>query len=175
MKKKGAIIDLLLWITLGFFFLVLSVVFLFGFGLVTEALVSIDSTGTNLNISEAATVTFGQINQGLQQLRYWTFFLFLAMGVSILIGNFLVKANPAFFAAYVLVVIISIITSIFISNAYERLLLDSGALQETFQSFVGMSSIMLSLPIWVTVVGLMGAIFLFIGITRDPGQGGSLT
>ena len=45
----------------------------------------------------------------------------------------------------------------------------------TISEFTGASFIMLYLPIWTAVIGIMGAIFLFAGILRDADLGGSIT
>ena len=44
----------------------------------------------------------------------------------------------------------------------------------TLSDFKGASWILLNLPLWVTVVGIFGAIFLFSGILRDSGLGGGV-
>jgi len=94
-------------------------------------------------------------------------------GISILVTNFLVKTHPAFFIVYIFVVIAAIIASVYISNQYETLMTDN-VIGTTLSEFTGSSFIMLSLPIWTSVIGIFGGIFLFAGILRDREAGGSL-
>ncbi len=173
-NKRGAIVDLLIWLVVSFVVVLFFAAWIYGFDRLTDVLVSIDSGNPSVNISSAAQDSFGQINdaqtKGLHTLAYMMIFI---MGISILLGNFIVKAHPAFFIVYFLVVIVAIISSVYISNQYE-LLMTNPVLGTTISEFKGASFIMLFLPIWATVIGIFGMIFLFVGIPRDVGAGGSI-
>lgn len=171
--KKGSLVDPFIWMVASFIIIVLAAVFLYAFGQLTDALIGIDTGVASANVSEAAQNTFGFIDASLQQLRWWTFAIMLALGLSIFLSNFLVKVHPVFFVFYIMIVFIAIIVSIFISDAYESLL-RTGVLADTLLSFRGTTWIFLNLPIWMTVIGIGGGIFQFIGIIRDSGQGGGL-
>jgi len=99
--------------------------------------------------------------------------MIFAMGLSILITNFLVKSNPAFFIIYLFVVIVAIIASVYLSNQYETFMTNE-IIGTSLSEFTGASFIMLNLPLWTTVIGVFGMIFLFAGILRDRGLGGSV-
>ena len=172
--KRGSLVDIFIWMIASFIIIILAAVTLHGFGILTDSLISIDTGDSSANVSEAASNTFGFIDASLQQLRWWTFAIMLALALSIFLSNFLVKVNPVFFIFYILVVFIAVIVSIFISNAYENLLLIGGVLGDTLLTFTGTTWIFLNLPIWVTVIGVGGGIFQFIGIIRDRGLGGGL-
>jgi len=175
-NKQGAIVDLLIWLVLSFVIVLFFAVWIYGFDLITTTLTDIpNATGTiNISISDAAHSTFGKVNPAQASgLHVLAFVMIFAMALSILITNFLVKANPAFFIVYLLVIIAGIIASVYISNQYESLMTDS-ILGATLIEFTGASFIMLYLPLWTTIIGIFGAIFLFAGILRDYGAGGSV-
>ena len=48
-----------------------------------------------------------------------------------------------------------------ISNAYEQVILDP-TLASTFVGFVGANFIMLNLPTWIAVIGIIGGIIMFV-------------
>jgi len=52
--------------------------------------------------------------------------------------------------------------------------LQNATLGSTLSDFTAASFIMLNLPVWVVIIGLFGAIFLFAGIIRDAQAGGSV-
>ncbi len=173
-RKKGSVIDILVWLVVSFIIITFFGLWIYGFNLVTDKLTSINTGSSTINISDAAQKTFGQINpaqtKGLHTLAYVMIFI---MGLSILVSNFLVKTHPAFFVVYLLIVIGAIISSVYISNQYESFLTND-VVGTTFAGFTGANFIMLYLPIWTTVIGLFGALFLFAGIMRDRGMGESI-
>ena len=64
--------------------------------------------------------------------------------------------------------------SVYISNAYESIIISGNVLAPTLESFTGMNYIMLHLPILAAVIGIFGAILLFVGITVDREAGGGI-
>ncbi len=172
MNKQGAITDIIVWMAVGFITILFFAGFMFGHGILTERLSNINNTGI-INVSGAAEVTFGKVDVALGGLKILAFIIIFTMGLSILISNFLVKAHPVFFVVYVLITVLAIVFSVPISNVYEDMMVNP-TLGPTISEFTGGSFIMLNLPVWTTVLGLAGAIFLFIGIRRDTGAGGSV-
>jgi hypothetical protein len=83
------------------------------------------------------------------------------MVISIFIGSYLVTTKPIFFIPYIFIVIIAVIVSVGISNAYEMVINDP-TMAETFAGFVGANFIMLKLPIWIAVIGIVGGIIMFV-------------
>ncbi len=175
MNKDGnAIVNILLFVTIPFLIVIFFVAWTFAHGVLTQELLAITTTN-NINVSNTAAVTFGQIDAALPVLRWMSFGIIFALGISIFISNFLVRAHPVFFVVYFLIVIVAIVFAAILSNTYEALLLDtSSPLHSTFVKFVGANFVYLNLPVIVTVIGLVGGILLFIGIQRDAGQGGSI-
>jgi len=172
-NKKASMIDILIWLVVSFVTITFFALWVYGFNEITTKLVSITGS-SQVNISDAASKTFGVVNPaqttGLHVLAYVMIFI---SGLSILISNFLVKSHPAFFVVYLMVIIVAFIASVYISNQYE-VLMTNEIFGSTISAFKGGSFIMLYLPIWTAVIGIFGAIFLFAGILRDRGAGGSV-
>ena len=175
MNKKGqALSDILLFLVIPFIIIIFFVSWTYAHGVLTQELAGITTTN-NINVSDTAAVTFGQVDAALPILRWMSFGIIFALGISIFISNFLVRAHPVFFVVYFLIVIVAIIFAAILSNTYEALLLDtSSPLSSTFVKFTGANFVYLNLPVITTIIGLVGGILLFIGIRRDADQGGSI-
>lgn len=174
MKKKGQLFDIFVILVVMFVTFLFFAGFLYGYNLLTAQVTSVQTDSSIVNITSAAQSTFGQINTGLQSLKWISLVIVISMIISIMVSNFLVRAHPVFFIVYVMITIAAVIFSVYISNAYESILTASNPLTAELQSFRGMDYIMLHLPIWTTIIGFIGAIFLFIGVVVDRDQGGSI-
>jgi len=170
--KKGAFTDLFVIIVVGFIAVVFFATWIFMHGELTSTLRGLGNMGAS-NFTDATNRTFGQVDATLPALRWIAVVIFFSMIIAMFVSNFLIKANPVFFAVYVFILIIAIVFSAYVSNAYETLLTINDVGPEV-QQFTGMNYIFINLPIWITVVGFIGGIILFIGIFRDTGQGGSI-
>lgn len=174
MNKKGAIIDIIVWIVVAFVVVVFFGLWVWGFDMVTDKLVSIDTGSSSVNVSEVASQTFGVLNTAQASgLKFIAFCIIVAMALSILVSNFIIKSHPVFFIVYIFVIVGAFIGAVYISNAYETLTQDA-SFGPTLLSFKAGTFIMLNLPIWTLVIGIFGAIILFIGITIDAESGGGI-
>jgi len=104
-------------------------------------------------------------------LKWATVLLIVGMIISILITSFLIRARPVFFVGYIFIVIIAVIVSAPMSNAYETVY-NNPALASTFTGFYGATFIFLNLPIWVAVVGILAGIVMFAGMVKQSQYGG---
>lgn len=173
-NKRGSVIDILIWLVISFVTVAFLGMWAYAFNEVTTVMTTIEVQGSSLNISGASLDTFGQVNSAFQTwLPILSFVMIFASALSILISNFLVKVHPAFMIVYLMVIIGAVMGSVYISNAYEDLLIND-IVGSTFQSWGASSYIMINLPIWVTVIGAFGMVFLFAGIMRDANQGGGI-
>jgi hypothetical protein len=75
-------------------------------------------------------------------------------------GSYLVTTKPVYFVPYIFIVIIAVVVSAGISNAYD-MVRTNPTLASTFEGFVGANYIMLYLPIWIAVVGIIGGIIMY--------------
>lgn len=121
------------------------------------------------NLTYAANITFGQLNNGIQSLRVVALTLIFSLLLGTILSNALMKIHPAFFFVYVLIVLLVVIFSATISNAYESLL-QSNVYEGILQSFTGSNFLLLNLPVVMSVVGILGGIFLFVNIIRNTGE-----
>ena len=112
------------------------------------------------NASQVIDNTMGATAISFQALYWITAFLIFGMIFGIFIGSYLVTTKPIFFIPYLFIVIIAIIVSVPISNAYETLSNDA-TLSSTFSNFTASNFIMLNLPIWITIIGFVGGIIMF--------------
>jgi hypothetical protein len=165
-NKKGSIIDIIVWMVGGFLTLVVLGILVYVFGVLGTELSDIGQVGA-ANMTNITAQTFGVVNQSLApHLQNIALIIIVVSALSIMIHNFLVKAHPVFFVTYFIMAIASVVVSVYISNQYE-ILLSNEVIGSTLQGFTGGNFIMAWLPYWAAVVGIFGAIFLFIGIIRD--------
>jgi hypothetical protein len=133
-----------------------------------------DATGgLSVNMTKAADITFGTVNQSIQALRMVAVVYIMGLIAVFLITSALVRINPIWFFAYVLVVAFALMLSAPISNAYLTIL-QSGIYDNGLQSFTGANWILLNLPVIVLVLGMFGAVLLMINIVRQGGESDSL-
>ncbi len=177
MDKRGGIFDLVLWLAISFIAILFFVFWIYGFNIITETLATIDTPilgNENNSVANVSAGIFGKVNSvQTDSLHIIAFVLIFFTGLSIPITNFLQKSHPVFFVVFLLIIIVSFMTGVYISNQYEDLQ-SNPVFGDTIAGFRGANFIMLNLPIWVTIIGVLGAIFLFSGIIKDSGLGGSL-
>lgn len=177
MNKKGDILSIIVWIIIVFVAVLFFATWIYGHDLLTQRLraqeISTNPLLSQADYDNATERTFGTINAALPQLRWVALAMIFAMVIAIFVSGFLVKAHPVFIVPYILIVLLAIVFSVYISNAYEEILAGD-LLGGTLQTFSATNFFMLNLPIFVTIVGVGGGIFLFIGAIVDRGQGGSL-
>jgi hypothetical protein len=122
-----------------------------------------------VNMTQASDNIFGQLNTSIQALRMVALVYILCLAVSIIITNALMKRNPIWFFAYVLLCLLAVILAPQISNAYESLL-NSGIYAGGLTAFTASNFLLLNLPTLVLIVSVLGGIFLFINLIRTGGE-----
>src|SRR3990167_4953610 len=111
------------------------------------------------NMTYAADLTFGTLNNSIQALKMVSLVFILRWFVCTLIASALVRLNPLWFFAYILINILAIILAVPISNAYEKLL-QSNIYDGGLLSFTASNFILLHLPMFVLALGTFGVILL---------------
>lgn len=165
-NKKGSIVDIIIWVVVAFITILTLAIFVYLFDVLGTELSDIGMVGS-ANMTNITAQTFGVVNQSLgPSLQTIALIIIVMSALSIMIHNFLVKAHPVFFVTYFFMVIGGIIASTYVSNQYNALL-SNEVLGSTLGGFTGANFIMSWLPYWTAIVGIFGAIFLFIGIIRD--------
>lgn len=163
MNKKGAFSDLFIFMIFALIIVFVSGIFIYlGGKVLTEVHDEMDGkTFGDKNATQVVDATFGAVNRAYQGLYWISWFLIVGMVISIFIGSYLVTTKPIFFIPYAFITVIAVIVSAGISNAYEQVIADP-TLASTFAGFVGANFIMLKLPIWITVIGIVGGIIMFV-------------
>lgn len=153
----------------------MSAVWILGFETLTAAITDLPFDSPELNVSEKAEITFGNLNTSFQQLRWISFVIIFAMFMGVLIANIALRdmqIHPAFFMGYWIISTAVVAFSIFISRTYQALLETPGAFGATLGSFTGASFWVINLPFIISVIALLGGVPLFINLFRESQQGG---
>jgi hypothetical protein len=171
--KRGGYTDLFLFMILAVAIVFISVVMIM---IVNKANTKFheefdDEMFGNQNGSELVTNTLGKVSNSYDALYWISIMLIVGMMISILIGSFLVTTRPVFFLPYIFILIIAIIVSVGISNAYNEVREDP-TLSSTFDRFAGANFILDKLPIWITVIGFAGGIIMFSRLGSKENEGG---
>ena len=162
-NKKGGFSDLFIFMIFSLVIVFICAMFIYLGGIVTTALHDkMDNmTLEDKNMSQVIDQTVGKVNQAYQSLYWISVFLMVGMVLSIFIGSYLVTTKPIFFIPYIFILIIAVVVAVGISNAYEQVI-TTPLLASTFAGFVGANFIMLHLPIWISIIGIVGGIIMFV-------------
>ena len=162
-SKKGGMTDLFIFMIFAIAIMFICGIFIYiGVQATNQVHETMDDmTFGDANTTETIDDTFGAVSQSYQALYWIAVFLIVGMVISIFIGSYLVTTRPIFFIPYAFLTIIAIIVSVGLSNAYEEVIA-TPELASTFAGFVGANFILLQLPIWITVIGITGAIIMFV-------------
>jgi len=172
MNKRGQFTDL-------FVFMIIAVILLFVSGLFIYMGIRVDTqldesfTGMTVgsgevNYTEVKDDTFGNVNVAYQSLYWIAILIIVGMIIAIFIGSYMVTSRPVFFVPYILVVIIAIIVSVGLSNAYQDVV-ENPELVNTFSNFIGANFIMYNLPMWIAVIGFVGGMIMFVRMKQEEG------
>jgi len=170
MNKKGAFADLFIFIIFALVIVLICVVMLFIANKTTEQLhesmdgMDLGDTVGN-NASQVIDNTMGRTALSFKALYWISAFIIFGMILGIFIGSYLVTTKPVFFIPYLFIIIIAVLVSVPVSNAYETLS-NNPELSSTFTGFTASNFIMLNLPIWITIIGFVGAMIMFARMGR---------
>ena len=163
-NKRGQFTDL-------FLFMIVTVIILFVSGLFIYLGLRVNdqfddsltglSVGEDVNYTEIKDATFGNVNVAYSSLYWISILLIVGMMISIFVGSYMVTTRPIFFVPYIFIIIIALLVSVGISNAYQEVV-QTPELASTFAGFIGSNFIMFNLPVWIVVIGFVGGIIMFI-------------
>lgn len=171
-NKKGQIAGIFILAAISIAIIIFFGVWIFGMDIITDKLTGITAS-SKVNVSEAATLYMVPVNNAFKFLRLIAFTMLFGLSLSFILTNFFVRAHPFLYVIYILISMVAVIFSVYISNAYESLL-TGNVLSATFASFTAANFIVTNLPIWIGTIGLIGSIVLFINVNRDAGLSGEL-
>lgn len=167
----GAVVGLSLIMILTFIFVTLAAVYSAGFQTITDSVIGLPSVG-NYNLSQYGTTTFGNINTGIEQLKWISIGLMVGMIIGFLAGLYLIRLSPFWFGAYVLLSAIMVLFSVYISRTYETLYNTGGFLGGALQEFSAASYMIIWLPEIIAGIAAVGAIILMVSFPgKETGEG----
>lgn len=114
----------------------------------------------NVNISSEVEDAFNSVDQVNMRLDWIFLGFFIAYIIATLITAWLVGGHPIFMVAYIIVIIVSVAISPFLSNAWEDIT-QSAVFGVTINSFPITNHILTTLPYYVVVLGLIGFVVMF--------------
>ena len=157
-------IDLMMFGIFTLILVVVSGIFIFvGITVKDELHENMDNLShDSVNYTEIIDSTMGKVDEGYKVLYWGALLIIIGMIISIFVGAYFVPSHPIMFIPYIFIVIISIIIAVAISNSYFTMLDVSPELAEVFNGFLGANYILWYLPMWVTVIGFIGGIIMFI-------------
>jgi hypothetical protein len=97
---------------------------------------------------------------------YIFFMSFMGIVLAIMVGSWFLSGNPIFLIVYVILWMIGIVVAVPLSNGWETIS-TKVVFGATLSSFPITNHIMNLLPIYITVIGFMGLILMFL----KPGGG----
>lgn len=174
-QKKGAVTDIFVFMIIAFILALLCVMFLYisqitneAFMNNTEAFQSMYGDSNEVNATVIITETFGQVPTAFEALKWITTMLIVGMMISLFISAFLIRTHPVMLFVHIIIVIIAIVCSVAMSNAYMEIYA-SPTLAQYFTGFWGQNFIFENLPVWVTLIGFTQIIILLANMVREGG------
>lgn len=165
MNKRGGMSDMFIFMILAVAVVFICAIFIYlggqAYSEVKAKAVDLEGVAGNENVTKIVDNTIGAVNTAYQSLYWIALMLIVGMVISIFISSYLVTTRPVYFIPYIFLTIIAIIVAVGLSNAYEQVIQDP-TLASTFAGFIGANYVMLQLPIWITIIGIVGAIIMFV-------------
>ena len=155
-SKKGDVTDVLFFLIIIFFIAISFVVVIFTNSKVHEII-----STTALNESDAYAsidASFTNINEFVVQRGFTLFFALLIIGI--IASSFLIRVNPVFIFIYIITLIASILTSVYLANAYA-MVVANGQLAALSSNFATITWMMKHITKILLAVGAMSMIIIF--------------
>jgi len=164
--KKAGIADIFVAMILAFVLMIVIVILVYANTTVTTKMYELaPSLQENFqeNVTTILSNTIGNTGAAYESFKWISTLLIFGMFLGVLVSAFLVRTHPAWFIAYFLVLLVGIITSVYVSNTYETLKLNS-VLVSTWYQYPTPNLIFQYLPIWMTVFGLVAGALMYINL-----------
>lgn len=176
MNKKGLSNQIMVVIVMG---MIIGLIIVFSYaGMLFFPLVS-DSFSTlggimsdvsqetgNPAIQNATSSSFTPAVEGVQQLEWISFTIFVFLIMTMLIMCFYVRTYPFLVFIWILIIVVLVFFSIFLANAYQDLRV--GSLGDVYTSWENTDYYLQWLPHIVMVIGIIGGIIMFVLASRQP-------
>jgi hypothetical protein len=163
MNRKAGTTDLFIFMIVAFAIILISVIFIYlGGRVTTEVHSKLDNMDLGVeNSTQIVDKTLGAVDNSYQSLYWISWFLIIGMILGTFIGSYLVTTKPIFFIPYIFIVIIAIFVAVAMSSAYETIMTNP-EMATIFAGMIASNFIMLKLPIIISIIGITGAIIMFV-------------
>jgi len=140
--------------------LLMTGLFLFIGNFLTNTVMDSALTHEQLNSSQGAVDNYNSVKAQANKLDYVYFAFFMGLVFGLLITGWLIGGNPIFMFFYIIIIIIGVLISPILSNAFESFV-STPAITATTANFPIMMFIMQYLPMFIAVIGLIGLLVMF--------------
>ena len=140
--------------------LFISAIFLFIGNYLTNTLMDRALTHPEMNSSQGAVDSYNSVKTQANRLDYVYLAYFIGLIIGILITGWLIGGNPIFMFFYVIILIMGVIVSPILSNAYQSFI-ETPTLTGTVANFPITTFIMQNLPIFIAIIGMLGLLVMF--------------
>lgn len=163
MNKKGFVIETIAFIVIGIIVVLLFGGLIYGVGLVNNALSNTELDTPGVNITSASSMTFGSLHTGMLNLKIMAVVLLIGYVIATFITAYFSAKHPVWIFLYLLMSIILVIFSVYVSNSYETMKANPTIATIT-SGFSAAEFIVLHLPIFVTIIALGGIMLSVVGM-----------
>lgn len=163
MNNKGFAEGLLMIVVVGIIAALFFAGWMYGSDLLRTQLSNFESDTSIGNISEASDATYAYVDEGYQNgLPLIALTLLVGFAIATMIMAYFSVEHPSLIFIFIMIVVGTLILSVYVSNAYENLL-SNNVLGSTLNGFTAFNFIMSHLSMWVTVIGLFGIVLMIAG------------
>lgn len=167
MNKKANMVGIISIVVSSIIIVVFLAGWIYFFNNLNDVTSKINIDTNIVNFTDAASKTIAPVNNAMSGLNYISFILIFMLILACLIENYYVRRHPIMIAIHLLIVILAVVSSLYISNQAESLLGNSIISSQISQQS-GSVWILLNLPYIIAVIGLLGMFLMFINLNRDP-------
>lgn len=171
-SKRGSFLDLIIWLVIAFVSVVFIGLWFYMHSTLNNTMMSFNfDLGNNKTWqSDVVSPTIGVVqNQYVIYMDLIAFAIIFSMILSMLVMNYFVESYKVLFVLYFVITLVGVVIAVYFSNYYESIFLNSPDFGPYFETLTMTNMIIQYLPIWTFVIGLLSAIILFIGFTKEGG------
>jgi len=159
-NKKGMLQELLIIIVVPIIMIFFFALWGYGMNQVSSVIVAIPSDSTQ-NISDAGTQIFAPVARGMDVLPTVAVMILLGYIIALFITGYLTSKHPIWYIVYFVIIILFTIFSIYVSNAFEKIMGDA-SLAVIVENYGAISYFILNLPWIIATLGFFGIVVMLI-------------
>ena len=145
----------------------IAVILLFSFFFATKQITGKLMDITAINSSKKTVETLEGADKAVDRYDWLGFIFFLSLAVGILVTGWLVGGHPLFMFAYFLVIVVAVIISPFLSNAFETFF-SNAVFGTTINGFPICAHIISHLGLYTAIIGIFGFVVMFAKPREAP-------